>query len=154
MLPLDQGEQFIALPGIEGFSATPYYDGAGIATIGIGTIVYPSGARVTMRDPDIDRPTALRYLDFHLRVDAESVWIILKHSPTPNQWAALLSFTYNEGASALIRSNLMHLFNQNRIADCADDFLKWKYEHQNGNLVEVPGLLSRRIKERALFLTP
>jgi lysozyme len=49
------------ITSFEGFSHKPYLCPAGVPTIGYGTTVYPSGKRVTLRDPSITRQQGLDY---------------------------------------------------------------------------------------------
>lgn len=68
---------------------------------------------------------------------------------TDNQLAALLSFTFNEGAQHLHDSTLLKLLNEKLYSQAADAFLKWMKVRGN----PVPGLLRRREAERTLFLS-
>jgi lysozyme len=136
----------------EGFRAHPYHDGAGVPTIGCGTTTYPDGRHVTMSDAPVTLDQAKEFARHYIARDATALWTALKRTPTANQWAAMLSILYNEG-SIIVTSHLVQDFNSGNISAAADEFLKWKYEHEAGKLVEVPGLLTRRQKERTLFLT-
>jgi lysozyme len=64
---------------------------------------------------------------------------------TQNQFNALLDFCYNEGPAALA-TMMHHGWDQIPV-----QILAWCYEHVNGVALKVPGLLSRRKKELALF---
>jgi lysozyme len=65
-----------------------------------------------------------------------------------NQFSALVSFAFNLGLGALSKSTLLKLFKAGDAKGAADEFTKWKYAA--GKV--LPGLLKRRIEERALFL--
>lgn len=152
ILPISEAAHTIA--NFESFSALPYLDTANVPTIGYGTTRYPNGTRVTMKDRPITEETAMVYLMSDLGHTARFLWnICLERVPSQHQWAAILSITYNEGESAISRSHLLSEFNDGNDAAAADQFLVWKYEHLNGKLVEVPGLLHRRIAERQIFLS-
>lgn len=81
---------------------------------------------------------------------AESVTKLLKRPVNDNQFAALVSFAYNVGASNLRNSTLLRLVNAGNYAKAADEFLKWT--KAQGKV--MPGLVRRREAERRLFLTP
>ncbi|UPO88349.1 glycoside hydrolase family protein [Niallia sp. Man26] len=66
-----------------------------------------------------------------------------------NQFDALVSFTYNCGEGALKRSTLLELLNQGKYIEAADQFDLW---NKSGGKV-LNGLVKRRAKEKALFLT-
>lgn len=72
------------------------------------------------------------------------------HSLTPNQFSALVSFTYNVGEGAFEDSTLLRLVNQGNIAAAAQQFARWTY----GGGRQLPGLVRRRAAEAQLFLTP
>lgn len=67
-----------------------------------------------------------------------------------NQFDALVSFTENEGAAAFDRSTLLRLLNEGDYIGAASQFSSWVY--QAGQI--LPGLVSRRKQEAALFNTP
>ena len=70
------------------------------------------------------------------------------HAITPNQFSALVSFTYNVGCEAMEGSTLMRLVNAGDMTGAADEFGKWV------NSPPLPGLVARRQAEKELFLTP
>lgn len=67
-----------------------------------------------------------------------------------NQFDALVSFTENEGATAFEESTLLRLLNAGDYAGAAAQFSRWVY--QRGQI--LPGLVTRRNQEAALFNTP
>ena len=70
---------------------------------------------------------------------------------TPNQAAALISFTYNEGCGAFEGSTMLTLINQGDTEGAAAEFSKWIYEHVNGVLTKSDDLEARRSVEQGLF---
>ena len=66
---------------------------------------------------------------------------------TANQYDALVSFTYNVGASALERSTLLKRVNAGDHKGAADEFLKWN--KANGKV--LAGLTRRRASESLLY---
>lgn len=67
-----------------------------------------------------------------------------------NQRAALCSFIYNLGETQFLRSTLLRRLNANDHAGAADELLRWT----KAGGAELRGLVRRRERERALFLTP
>lgn len=67
---------------------------------------------------------------------------------TDNQFAALVSFSFNLGLGALAHSTLLKKLNAKDYPGAADEFLRW---NQAGGKV-VNGIARRRATERELFL--
>lgn len=72
-----------------------------------------------------------------------------------NQFSALVSFTFNVGIGKLLHagpnegiSTLLEKLNDGDYLGAAEEFVKW--DHSRGQV--IPGLLSRRTDEQALFL--
>ena len=72
---------------------------------------------------------------------------------TQNQFDALADFVFNVGVAAFESSTLLRELNSNNYQTAADQLLIWDKAHVNGQIVVVPGLLSRRQHERMLFVT-
>lgn len=134
----------------EGCKLKPYLDSVKIATIGIGTIKYPNGKKVTMQDPPITVEQAEEYLMDHLVGNCISVSDLVKVQLNDNEFGALVSFVYNLGAGAFASSTLLKKLNKGDKPGAADEFLKW--DHAGGK--RLLGLTKRRQAERALFLHP
>lgn len=66
---------------------------------------------------------------------------------TENEYASLVSLTFNIGCKAFRGSTCLRLLNESNYDGCADAMLMWK--KQAG--VVLPGLLRRREAERQLF---
>lgn len=69
---------------------------------------------------------------------------------TDNEFAALVSFSYNVGLGNLAKSTLLKLLNTANKALASAEFPKW---NKAGGVV-LPGLVKRREAERLLFLKP
>lgn len=138
----------------EGYSATPYLDSVGVATIGWGTTVYPDGHSVTMADPAITQDYAEECLTFEMSEKSDALSDCLTAMPSLHQAAAMLSLAYNIGQQAFATSTVLRDFNAGDIQGAANAFLLWDKGHVNGQLVVIPGLLNRRQAERSIFLTP
>lgn len=139
------------IKSFEGLFLKPYLDPVNIPTIGYGTIAYPDGKKVTMKDRDITEAEAEHYLMFEVEEKAHNVERMVKVTLNDNEYAALVSFAYNVGWQGLEKSTLMKLLNSNadRVA-VADQFLRWN----KAGGKELKGLTRRRQAERSLFLQP
>ena len=145
----------------EGFSATPYRCPAGKATIGYGTTRYPDGRKVTLADAAIDESWAGVLLAAAMRRIADELRPLFRRDPSAQQYAAILSLAYNVGVGAhdgvkgdLADSTLLAKFNAGDIAGAAGEFPRWCKARIGGELKTLPGLVRRRQRERALFLSP
>jgi len=118
-------------------------------TIGYGTTVYPDGRKVKKGDV-ITQVQALDYLKQDVKKFATSVNQLVSVPLNQNRFDALVSFTYNLGASALARSSLLRKLNAREYEAAAAEFDKWVYA--GGRI--LPGLVNRRKAERDLFKEP
>lgn len=129
----------------EGFRAKPYLDGGGVATIGYGTIQYPNGTKVTLKDPSIDKETAMSYLLFFLNKEILPVIDkVITVDQTQKQIDALACLIYNIGTAGFSKSTLLKKINAKApIGDIQSAWSSWKFD--NGKV--IPGLVSRRTQE-------
>lgn len=142
-----------ALPLIEefeGFSAHPYVCPAGVWTIGFGSTTDEDGNPITAETAPWTRQRAeARMLTIlaaiSKRLDA-NVHVVLN----AHQKAALLSFCYNLGTGAFLKSTMFHMIQASRITAAAGQFDLWVH----GGGVVLPGLVKRRAAEKALYLKP
>lgn len=127
----------------EGLRMRAYRDGGGIPTIGYG---HTAGVRLG------DACTAEQAAAW-LRQDmaaAEAAVNRLVHVEIgQGPFDALCDFVFNLGAGALGGSTLLRLLNDGDAAAAADEFPRWVHDSL-GNI--EPGLVTRRQRERALFL--
>lgn len=142
----------------EGLYLDPYLDSAKIPTIGIGTIAYPNGKKVTMKDPRISKAQAYQYLDFELKDKAETLekYFIKKNLIlNDNQFSALLSFSYNLGCGPVIDSG--RSMNQALLANrgIREAFMMYDKAKAGlfGRLISVRGLTIRRKMEADLYFS-
>lgn len=139
------------IKSFEGLFLKPYLDPIKIPTIGYGTIQYPDGKKVTMQDTPISEAKAVELLQWEVDLKAAAVEKMTKVPLNDNEFAALSSFSYNVGSSALEKSTLMKLLNAGTDrAAVADQFLRW--DKAGGK--QLAGLTRRRQAERSLFLQP
>lgn len=66
-----------------------------------------------------------------------------------SQFDALVSFVFNLGCGAFLRSTMLKLLNAGKVSDVGPQFNRWT---RAGNRV-LPGLVKRRAAERSLFET-
>lgn len=136
----------------EGCVLHPYLDQAGVPTIGIGTIRYPSGLHVRMQDPPITQEQADSYLSFESNAAADAVNSFVSSSINQNQFDALCDFAYNEGTGALHGSTLLRLVNANPSdPKIREAFAMWNKIHVDGELVVSSDLVGRRQAEANLY---
>lgn len=135
----------------EGFRGKPYLCPASKPTIGYGATHYADGTPVTMKDKEISKDQASLLLQQMLNEEyCPKVESLVKVPLTDNQFAAIVSFTYNLGATNLKQSTLLNCLNHKNYNDAAEQFGKWvKAGGQT-----LPGLVRRRAAEKALFLKP
>jgi len=131
----------------EGFRSDPYIDAAGVATIGFGSTYREDGNRVTMDHPPITQDQAERLLMREVKVAELAVARLISVPLTPEQSAALGSFTYNLGSGALQRSTLRQRLNRGDYDAVFEEFPKWRMA---GGRV-LAGLVRRRQEEIKLW---
>jgi lysozyme len=69
-----------------------------------------------------------------------------------HQFDAMVSLAFNIGSRAFRTSTVLRQHRAGNYLAAADAFLMWDKDHQDGQLVVVPGLLKRRQIERACYL--
>lgn len=131
----------------EGLRLRAYLCPAGVATIGYGTTIYPTGRKVQLGDTCTEGQ-AEQFLRHDLRAFEREVERMVRVPINPNQFSALVSFAYNTGSSALQKSTLLRLLNAHNYAGAAEQFARWTYAGGKS----LPGLVRRRAAERALFI--
>ena len=125
------------IESFEGLRLTSYQDSVGVWTIGYG---HTQGVH---QGQTITQAQAEAFLQQDLGV-AEAGVNGHNLTLTDNQFAALVSFTFNLGAG-----NLNKLLSKG-MAEVPDRILL--FDHAGGK--QLPGLTRRRNAERALYLTP
>lgn len=88
-------------------------------------------------------------LTIDLNARADIVDRLVKVILTPAKKAALVDFVYNVGEGNFESSTLLKRLNAGDYQAAADEFPKWNLAH--GKV--MPGLVTRRARERDLFLT-
>ena len=134
----------------EGCKLKAYKCPANVWTIGWGQTFYPDGTKV--KEGDVitqERADELFYIiinDFARMTDA-----LVKSEVTENNFAALVSFTFNVGTGNLKKSTLLRKVNANpKDETIPTEFRKWV----RANNVVLKGLQRRREAEIKLYTTP
>jgi lysozyme len=127
----------------EGLSLVAYRDSGGVLTIGFGH----TGADVTA-GMTITLAQAQALLQADLKTAENAVSDLVQVALTPNQFSALVDFAFNVGEAALAGSTLLVLVNRGDFAGAADQFNIWIRAAGQ----RLPGLVTRRAAEKALFL--
>jgi len=142
---LSYSDQGLALTEqFEGLQLTAYQDPVGVWTIGYGHTgadVQP-GLTITQ-----EQASDLLLQDVSGAVAAVNRLVTIPL--TQNQFDALVDFTFNVGQGNLASSTLLRELNAGNTAGAAAQFLVWVYAKG----VELPGLVTRRQAEAALFQT-
>lgn len=73
---------------------------------------------------------------------------------TPNQFDALVSLVFNIGQRNYAESTLRAKLGASAFVGAAKEFERWVYATVKGQKVQLPGLVTRRAAERALFERP
>lgn len=136
----------------EGLRLAAYKDAAGIPTIGYGA------TRIQGKPVQMGMEICPDEADNLLRADilrtAEKVENMVTVPVTTSMLAALISFAFNVGVSALRNSTLLSRLNAGDVAGAADELLRWDKarDPKTGKKIVLPGLTRRRKAERELFL--
>lgn len=134
--------------GFEGKRLTAYDDGVGVWTIGFGTTTYPNGTKVKKGDTCAEYQ-AKAYMAHDLKKFESAVNNAVTVPLNQNQFDALVSLAYNIGTNAFSGSTLVKKLNSNDFRGAADQFDVWV----NAGGKRMQGLVNRRAKEKALFLS-
>ncbi len=140
----------------EGFFSKPYNDPAGHATIGYGHLLHRGNVTAADRAQwgTLSEPQARKLLDKDINEVAAQVKSLVKVPVTQGQFDALVSFGFNlgTGKGGLGDSTLLKKLNAGDYAGAQKEFGRWVHATDNsGNVITLPGLVTRRANEAALF---
>jgi lysozyme len=138
------------IKGLEGLRLSSYLCSAGVPTIGYGSTRYPNGKKVILGEKLSNEKEAVQLLLSTLDPFESAV---NKYLPNLNQcqFDALVSFSYNVGTSAFIKSTLLKKAKANpNDPSIHDEFLKWN--KAKGKFLQ--GLANRRREESKLYFSP
>ncbi len=132
----------------EGCRLEAYRDIVGVWTIGWGHAatsrlepIPKSGMKITQAEADALHAKDLEHF-------GHKILPLMSRQPTPNQFGAMLSLSYNIGVGAFRKSTCLRRFNEGDIEGAADA-LQW-FNKAGGK--KVRGLVRRRAAEADLFL--
>jgi len=127
---------------------TAYWDATGkVWTIGIGSTYYEDGSLINKGDVINEDRARKLFANILPRYEAD-VNRLVKVPLNQNQFDALVSFTYNVGASNFGKSTLLRKLNVNpKDPSIRDEFPKW---NRSGGII-LKGLTRRRIAEANLY---
>jgi lysozyme len=132
----------------EGLYLNAYLCPAKVPTIGYGTIRYPDGSKVKMGEK-ISMKRAEELLIHEVEKIAAQIPVL---NVNQNQYDALVSFVYNLGIGAFLRSTLYRKCKANPYdLTIRDEFFKWSKAKVNGELKILKGLARRRTDEYNLY---
>jgi lysozyme len=135
-----------ALKEYEGFEPKAYKDTGGVWTIGYGTIKW-------LGKP-VEQGMVITEKEAELALQADLAWAqtavnqLVRVPLTQFQYDALVSFVYNIGENAFMKSTLLRILNEKKYLEAAQQFDRWV--NDNGKLIK--GLIVRRSKEKLMFL--
>lgn len=142
---------YIAAPIIElveGVEYRPYMDIAGIPTVCSGVtgpdVVW--GKKYSAKE-------CRNLLEKHIQIHGKYVQDAVTYPISPETRAALISFSYNVGGSAMRKSTAVRLINQGKIEQGCKALGMWNKITKNGKKVVVKGLVNRRNEEIKLCLS-
>lgn len=141
-----------AIAAREGNKLKAYRDSVGIWTIGVGHTTaaglpaVTAGMKITAQQSDEILSRDLADVENDLNA-------IVKVPVNQNQFDALASIHFNIGPGSFRSSTLLKKLNAKDYAGAADQFLVWNKGTINGKKVVIDGLVDRRKKERAQFLS-
>lgn len=147
-----------AVIGATGLSLIQDHEGLRTSTyldpVGIPTVCYGHTGRDVKMGQRYTKDQCLVILHQDIVKHAKGVDKCIKVGMTPNQYDAVVSFTFNVGVSRFCNSTMAKKLNRSDFLGAADEFPKWKYAQVNGKPTVLRGLVTRRTAERNLFLTP
>lgn len=128
------------ITGFEGHRNTPYIDGAGKWTIGVGHQITTKESKTLHRTLSDSEVRGLLHRD--LEKCSEALQSVLKVSINRTQADALHSLCHNIGPDRMVKSDVIRYLNEGDNHKAANAFMNWIH----------PGLKKRRQAEKALFL--
>lgn len=128
------------ITGFEGHRNTPYIDGAGKWTIGVGHQITPKEAKTLHRTLSDIEVRGLLHRD--LEKCSEALQSAVKVNINRTQSDALHSLCHNIGPDRMVKSDVIKYLNEGEVHKAANAFMNWIH----------PGLKKRRQAEKALFL--
>ena len=126
----------------EGLRLKPYQDVAGHWTVGWGHLLKEPGPPISLEEAQC------LFEEDVGRAEVLVVEAVLGVSLRPNQFSALVSWTFNLGGGALRRSALLRRVRAGQMDKVPGEILRWHFAGGR----PVAGLVRRRAAEALLFL--
>ena len=121
----------------EGTVLKPYYDSAKVATIGVGTTVYPSGQKVKITDKPITHKQATEYLQYHMKGDASVINQSLRGIKlSQDEYDVYADFVYQYGRASWSNSSMLRNLKQGKYVQACNSLLLYKFITKNGRKVD------------------
>jgi len=133
----------------EGVRLTAYQDAKGVWTIGVGHTGKEVVEGLVWTQAECDHHLLLDIAWATFAVNQAMASLKNPRYISQNQFDALVSFTFNEGAAALRSSCIMRYIGQGYYDAAAKAFLNWERVGNNAHMLH-----NRRMREKALFETP
>ena len=139
----------------ESLRLKPYMDPAGHLTIGWGHKIN-GGEDFLLRGITAEEADILLREDLKEREKALEESLDHPELLSSNQYSALIDFLFNVGQGNLNRSNLRKRVNAGEYAKVPRELMKWTKarDPKTGELVELPGLVTRRRVEAEQWSLP
>lgn len=130
------------IKGFEGLRLEAYLCPGGVWTIGYG---HTKGVK---EGDVIDAAEAERLLREDLSEAEAAVQRNVRHVLTDGQYSALVSFVFNVGVGAFVRSTLLAKLRGGQMDEVPDQLLRWTVAKGK----KLRGLLRRRLAEAVMFM--
>lgn len=138
------------ITGEEGERLTVYQDTGGAWTVGKGHLILPGEGLFPYGDRRaITKAESDSFFEKDTSIARNAVADGVHVPITENMRAALASLVFNIGRAAFLSSTLLRRLNAGDKTGAASEFDRWVWD----NGVRVPGLVARRAREKALFLS-
>lgn len=144
------GQGISIIKEYEGLRLTAYLCPAGVPTIGYGHTDGLLKSDVGVKT--ITEAEANRFLFDDLFEFENGVKTCLSVNPNKYQLAAMVSLAFNIGLGNFRKSTVVKAHNKSDFAAAASAFNLWTKATVKGKKVVLPGLVSRRAREAALYL--
>jgi len=128
----------------EGCKLKSYQDVIGVWTVGYGSTGIHVKPNMTITEEDAEKLLLEDLERFERGVER-----LAEVDLTDNEFAALVSFSFNVGLGNLEKSTLLVLVNKGKKTEAAEQFIRWN----KAGGKEFTGLTKRRLAEKALFLS-
>lgn len=150
------------LKKVEGVAEKAYKDQAGYWTIGIGHKLTPqelATGLIIIKGVTASWKNGLSLAQIEALEDQDDDYVenlinsTIKHELKQNQFDALVSFIFNVGVSAFLKSTLLKKLIKKSFKDVPQEFLKWVYvtDPKTKKKFVSKGLLARRKRDAALW---